>query len=204
MLSYKLSCIKVKSDTFARYPARSNRNDKNECGCAHQSTNRDSFPKPKYIILHVKTISIFSNSRHSRQSRTTYVSIEEIYAEKNRISLLASYISRVFSHTRSKRVYIHLFLLHTLYSHHCIVNHYYSYSCQNRGNDISMRGVVKRLSIHDRNKQATLDETPSARRICVFIHCRLAARPRNNYTYEIRSSPTATKVDKETTVDKRD
>lgn len=74
----------------------------------------ESFPKPKYIILHVKTISIFSNSRHSRQSRTTYVSIEEIYAEKNRISLLASYISRVFSHTRSKRVYIHLFLLHTL------------------------------------------------------------------------------------------
>lgn len=164
----------------------------------------ESFPKPKYIILHVKTISIFSNSRHSRQSRTTYVSIEEIYAEKNRISLLASYISRVFSHTRSKRVYIHLFLLHTLQQSSLYCNHYYSYSCQNRGNDISMRGVVKRLSIHDRNKQATLDETPSARRICVFIHCRLAARPRNNYTYEIRSSPTATKVDKETTVDKRD
>lgn len=120
LLSYKLSCIKVKSDTFARYPARSNRNDKTN---VYVLINRriESFPKPKYIILHVKTISIFSNSRHSRQSRTTYVSIEEIYAEKNRISLLASYISRVFSHTRSKRVYIHLFLLHTLYSHHCIV-----------------------------------------------------------------------------------
>ena len=109
-------------------------------------------------------------------------------------------------HTRVLKEYIFtcFFCTHCS-SHHCIVTTIIRirvkteemiYRCAEE--------VVKRLSIHDRNKQATLDETPSARRICVFIHCRLAARPRNNYTYEIRSSPTATKVDKETTVDKRD